>query len=330
MKKIAFVILFFVFFFSNSNCSAKIDDLILDFDKIKAKTKSMLPKKPKKEKPKMPETVQEYEIQSQNVPLIERKLELKEKEADENIIMPKAKYSFDRYNYPQGTRELNIEEIKKNLYSYPYVVADNEVKYVAYPRYYFSPQLNQISSEFYVEKLDTTKAKTRRILEYQHHQQARVPVVETGMFETYPNLFRGLTLVDWSKDSKKLLIRERVGSTLNGIYKTYLYVHFMSDGIKNEQTIKLIDFDEVIKNYYLDWENKQLIKYRYDICPLGFSAENDNLIIALCYVFDKNNNKIFLGTWGYNLSTNETILISKTDYSPNLTINGLILKQVID
>ena len=31
------------------------------------------------------------------------------------------------------------EDIKKNLYSYPYIVADSTFSYVAYPRYYYSP-----------------------------------------------------------------------------------------------------------------------------------------------------------------------------------------------
>ena len=66
------------------------------------------------------------------------------------------------YNYPQGTRELNIEDIKKNLYSYPYIVADKEVRFAAYPRYYYSPDLNQISSEFYVEKLLETYPRLKR------------------------------------------------------------------------------------------------------------------------------------------------------------------------
>ena len=287
-------------------------------------------KKQPEEKPKMVETKQEWEAESKNVPLRYRELKQAEKEEDKNIIIPDAKYSFARYNYPQGTRELNIEDIKKNLYSYPYVVADTTVHFVAYPRYYFSPHLNQISSDFYVEKLDTSKNKTRRILEYNHKQELRTPVIEAGMYEGYPNLFRGLTLVDWSKDSKKLLIKETVGSTVNGLYKTYLYVHFMESEIQSGYTIKLTDFDEIIKTYFINWENKQIVKYRYDIIPLGFSAENDNLILALAYVLDKDNNKVFLGTWGYNILTNETILVSKTDYQPNISINGLILKQVLD
>lgn len=282
---------------------------------------------------KMVETKQEWDIQAQNIPLSERDLTKKEELKDnknEKIKMPNLRYTFEKYNYPQGMRELNIEEIKNKLALYPYLVVDKNCEYAAYPYYYYSPDINQISSNFYVEKLDKSKSKIKRILEYNHKQEERNPIIEAGTKEIYPNLFNGLTLVDWSSDSKKLLIKEKVGSTYGGIYKTYLYIHFLGNDVEPSKTIKLIDFDNAIKNYYLDLEKKQLIKYRYDIEPLGFSAENDNIIIALCYVYDKDNNKIFLGTWGYNILNNSTLLFSKTNYIEQTSINGLILKETLN
>lgn len=282
---------------------------------------------------KMVETKQEWDIQAQNIPLSERDLTQKEElenNKNEKIKMPNLRYTFEKYNYPQGMRELNIEEIKNKLALYPYLVVDKNCEYAAYPYYYYSPDINQISSNFYVEKLDKSKSKIKRILEYNHKQEERNPIIEAGTKEIYPNLFNGLTLVDWSSDSKKLLIKEKVGSTYGGIYKTYLYIHFLGNDVEPSKTIKLIDFDNAIKNYYLDLEKKQLIKYRYDIEPLGFSAENDNIIIALCYVYDKDNNKIFLGTWGYNILNNSTLLFSKTNYIEQTSINGLILKETLN
>ena len=288
-------------------------------------------KSPSKPKAKMVETKQEWEIEAQNIPLEERELKVPEiPKSTKKYHIPPPHYVFEKYNYPQGTRKLNIEDIKKKTFSYPYVVADLECRYIAYPQYYYSPETNQISSNFYVEKLDTSKTKTRRILEYNHKQKHRIPIIQSGIMDNYPNLFKGLTLIDWSHDGKKLLIKESIGSMYKGIYKTYLHVHFMGDEIEDAATIKLVDFDEAIKNYFIDWENTQIVKYRYDIEPLGFSAENDNIIIALCYAIDKDNNKVFLGTWGYNCARGETILISKTNPVQNLSINGLILKQTVD
>ena len=293
--------------------------------------KNPFKKKEPEPKPKMVETRQEWEEESQNIPLEARKKEENKKEEDKNAPkMPELNYVFERYNYPQGTRELNIEGIKKDLYYYSYIVADKDCQYGAYAHYYFSPDSNQISSNFYVEKLDTSLNKTKRIQEYYHKQKTRIPIIEAGTKEIYPNLFQGLTLVDWSNDSKKLLIKEKIGSTQNGIYKTNLYVYIMPNDLTNAYTIKLDDFDRNIKNYFIDWENKQLVKYHYDIIPLGFSAENDDIIVALLYVFDKEKNKIFLGTWGYNILNGQTLLLSKTNSTPQISTNGLILRQTLD
>ncbi len=282
-------------------------------------------------KAKMPETKQQWLMDATDIPLKERIIETKEKpKSNKKFYYPEDKYIFDKYNYPSGKRELNIDDIKKNLYSYPYIVADNNLKYVAYPRYYFYPETNQISSEFYVEKLDLSKSKIKRILEYNHNQEERYPVVQAGMKERYKNLFNGLTLVDWSNDGKKVLIKEKVGSTINGIYKTYLYVHFIKDNIEDSYTIKLTNFDKVIKNYYLNYEDKQLIKYQYDIMPLGFSLDNDNIIICLCYIYNKEGEKLFIGAWGYDLRNDKTMLISKTETDFSISTNGVILKRTLD
>lgn len=284
------------------------------------------------DKPKMPETKQQWLQEAQSVPLEERKLEVVEPpKSDKKYYYPDIHYVFEKYNYPQGKKELNIENIKKNLSEYPIIVADNSCHYVAYTQFYFSPDINQISSNFYIGELDSSKTKTRRILAYNHKQKERTPIIEAGTKELYPNLFRGLTLVDWSADGKKLLIKERVGSTIGGVYKTYLYIHFLDkEDIDSGYTIKLTDFDATIKNYFLDTKNLQIVKYRYDIEPLGFSADNDDVIIVLLYFYDKDNNKIFMGTWGYNTVTKDILMYSRTNPSFPISLNGLILKRVLE
>ena len=330
MKKIVVSILFFALSFLSLTliCEASINDLILDFDKVKTKTRTVFRKKQSEQKPKMVETVEEWKNEAQNIPLSERII----KEEKENIdakkyYVPKLNYTFEAYNYPQGKRELNFENVKKDLQYTSYLVVDNSCRYAAYSKYFYQPETNQISSKFYVEKLDTTKTKTKRILDFKHNQQQRFPVLESGMQDIYSNHFQGLTLVDWSKDSKKLLIKEKIGSTQNGVYKTKLHVYFMKTDIRNGYLLELDDFDEAIKQYYIDWESKQLVRYRYDIEPLGFSAENDNVVVSLLYVYDNDNNKLYLGTWGYDCVKREVILISKEDYTPMLSINGLILRH---
>ena len=115
---------------------------------IKTNVKKYNPFKKKQPapKPKMIETKQEWLIEAQDVPLEERELKPQEEsKMDKKHFYPTPNYSFEKYNIPAGKRELNIEDIKKNLRSYPYLVADINCRFAAYPRYYFSPDSNQIS-----------------------------------------------------------------------------------------------------------------------------------------------------------------------------------------
>ena len=277
--------------------------------------------------PKMVETKEEYEIQAQNVPLQDRKLEPRqEPKTDKKNYYPEPHYVFERYNYPAGQRGYDIRFIKKNLVEHPIMVTDNECNYVAYANYYYRADTDQIYSDFFVEKLDTSKTKTQRILEYNHKQLKRTPVLLSGFKEQYHHLFNGLSIVDWSKDGNKVLIKEQIGSTVNGIYKTNLYVYYVNE----EKTVKLSNIHNSITNYYADFSNLNLNLYRYDILPLGFSSNNDDVIIAYCYIYNKDGNKVFMGIWGYNLSENKTILISKTNASYPVSSNGLVLKRVLE
>ena len=284
-------------------------------------------KKKKETVPKMVETKQEYEIEAQNVPLKDRKLEVQqEPESDKKNYYPKPHYVFERYNYPPGQRGYDIRFVKKNLVEHPIIVADSECNYVAYANYYYRADIDEIYSDFYVEKLDKTKNKTKRILEFNHRQLKRTPVLLSGFKEEYQHLFSGLSLVDWSADGKKVLIKEQIGSTLRGIYKTNLYVYYVDE----EKTVKLSNFNNSITNYYTDISNLNLNSYKYDILPLGFSSSNDDLVVAYCYTYDNDGKKVFLGLWGYNLNEKTTILISKQESSYPISSNGLVLKRVLE
>jgi hypothetical protein len=292
-----------------------------------ADSKSKKHKKKNAEIQKMVETKEEWEQEAKNVPLSERKLKQQEEpKTDKKYYFPKAHYVFERYNYPPGSREYDIRFIKKNMVEHPIITADLNCHYVAYANYYYRADIDQIYSDFYVEKLDSSKTKTQRILDYNHKQEKRTPVVTAGFREQYKNLFNGLSLVDWSADSNKVLIKEKIGSTINGIYKVVLYVYF----VDSDKTLKLSNFNQDIIDYYTNYEDIQLIKYRYELVPLGFSVNNDDMIVAHCYTYDADGKKIFMGLWGYDLSENKTVLLSKTNPIISISSNGLVLKRVLE
>ncbi len=306
------------------------------FNTAKNKTKrgyKNLKKKLKKqeaEKKKMVETSDEWKELAKNVPLNQRELkDVEYPKSDKNNYIPKPYYIFEKYNYPQGKREPDLTTLKKNLTLTGVLVTDSNVEVGAYVEYYFSPSSNQTSSALFVEELDTTRGKKDRIINFKPEQKERIPAIESGTDETYKNLFSALSIVDWSKDNKRLLVKEKIGSHFGGIYKTYLYVYYLAKNGKESYAAKLYDLDDTIKNYFRVYEKLPLEKYRYDIKPLGFSAAEDDIIILLCYVYDKQNNKVFLGTFGYDTITSEVMLLSKTDESNYISANGLILKQIV-
>ena len=283
-------------------------------------------KKQKHQIQKMVETKQDWEKESQNVNLNQRKLkDFEPLKSDKKHYYPELNYVFERYNYPAGSREINIDDVKKNLISCPYMVVDLNFHYGAYPRYYYNPENNQISSEIYVEQLDNMRTKEDRIINFHHEQEKRTPVLSSGVDVTYKNLFSGLTIVDWDKNSNKVLIKEKTGSTLNGVYRTELYVYFLN----TNKTVKISRLHDAIYDYLLDYQDLQISKYSYDIRPLGFSASDDNAVISLAYVFDKNGKEIFLGAWQYNCLTGEIRLLSDMKSQYDITSSGLYLKRAI-
>ena len=94
--------------------------------------------------------------------------------------------------------------------------------------------------------------------------------------------------------------------------------------------MKLTDFNKTIENFYTDYEGINLINYRYNIEPLGFSLQNDNMVVANAFVYNKKSEKIFMGSWGYDLTKREIRLLSTNNTSQEISANGLVLKQSLE
>ena len=81
-----------------------------------------------------------------------------------------------------------------------------------------------------------------------------------------------------------------------------------------------------------DWNTdikKMKLEFHIDVLrDIGASYvtlyDNDDVIVAICWVFDKNGDKISLGIWGYNLADKKTIQYEKI---PNISSNGVYLKE---
>ena len=284
-------------------------------------------KKVIEDKPHIPSTVEEYDEESKSIPLSERDIlpdaPLK---SDKKNYYPKPEYVYELYNYPQGSIEYNISTVKKNLVYHPIMVVDKTFSYVAYTNYYYSSDNDMIYSDFYIGELDKSKSKINRVLEFSHKKNPLNPAIIAGVDEYYPHLYKGLTIVDWNNNSDKVLVKERVGSTIEGIYRTYLYIF----DLNTMKAKKLKDFNSYIENYMKNRDKISIHTLKYDLTPLGFSQNNDDIIICELFLYTKEGEKLFVGLWGYDTKNNKTILLSEKNSSYPISTNGLVLKQVLE
>lgn len=287
-------------------------------------------KKSKQEAEKMVQTKKEWEQKAQNVNLEERKISPYQRPEDKDF-KPKSPphKKFVKYNVLPGHREADLSRIIREKDVKSQGVFDPSFKYIAYSQYYYSPEYNQISSELYVQKLKEGATRMQKALSVTPLNAHRTPAIETGTREFQKDLFSTLTIVDFSQDSKKLLVKEKIGSNKEGIFRNYAWVYFMQGDKIEWFAIKFSNVNETIKQYHAQNSHIALDNYRWDIKPLGFSKKNPDVIVVESYAWDKDKKEVFLGLWGLNCTDASVQLISKNPMPVELSINGLMVKEYL-
>ncbi len=280
----------------------------------------------REEPPKMVETKQEWLELAKSTNRLDRQNPYKEPEKNENLLpLEENKAYFVKYNNPPGEYEVNLENIQKTKVLNSIGVASEDITKLAYVKYYYQPSCNQISSEVFVLPLDGSKSRKERLLKPNLLLSDREFTLSSAKFYLKKDLLSSLTIVDWAPDNSSLLLKEKIGSRVTGIYKTNIcLVYFDPSGI----TIAYRRFDNLsddIRKYWRENNNILLNFQRWDIKVLGYSKENPNEVIALAYAYATNNKEVFLGAWGLDITSGETRLISLTEKSFNISISGVII-----
>ena len=237
-------------------------------------------KKSRQEAEKMVQTKEEWEEKAQNVKLEERKIPDYQRPQDKDF-KPKTPPSvkFVKYNVTAGNREVSFSKIKKELDIKSQGVFDRNLRYMAYGQYYYSPSYDQISSEIYVQKLKNGITKMRKALDANVLNTKSTLAISSGDKELRKNLFSTLTIVDFSSDSKKLLVKEKIGSSIEGIFRNYVWVYYMEGDEAQWFAIKFNNLNETIKKYHAK-TGLALDNYRWDIKPLGFSKNEPEIVVV--------------------------------------------------
>ena len=164
---------------------------------------------------------------------------------------------------------------------------------------------------------------------YDKMKEAGIEITPDSQKEFRENLFSTLTIVDFSKKSDMLLVKEKIGSGVRGIYQSYVWVYYMQGEQTNWSAKKFDILNETIKNYHAKNSHIALNNYRWDIRPLGFSKEKPNIVITEAFAWDKDKKEIFLGLWGLDTNNASVNLISKKQTPIEVSANGIIVKEFL-
>lgn len=310
-----------------------------------------LEKKQESEAEPMVQTVQEWMERATDIRMEHRISEPYKEEENPNLVK-KLEWPvfFEKYNNTPGSRELNLEKLKMDKNFRSKGVISPNFKLMAYTECYYYPSNRQTTSAFFIYPLDTMKGKKQRIIEANVFSGAKKkPLISSTNEDLKTAFFSAFTIVDWSKDNKRVLLKEKTGSEFNGIYQTNIWVYFIEDEDLSEsdgnignnsdeysvdepanfegRAVKFDELNETIKQYWFSKELLNLNHYRWDIKPLGFLASDENIVICASYTYDKKNKEhIFLGTWGINVMTGEISLLSESvNETYEISTNGVVL-----
>lgn len=325
MKKILiFSILIFGFLqIFNHSCAFSKDKIYTPFDEYEyeQKTKRNLIKE-NFERSLLPESgymsLDEYQKKSKEIPNYDKKIPeppIKSSDIYTDYI-PQPTYKLEKYNLPPGNDELNIKrEIKfKHQLNGEGITAPNKM-FMVYPVTYFYPESRTTAGELYIIPLDTKLSDIDRILRANVAKRFPKPIISTMEDIDQQYAFRTLTPIDFSVDSTKLLAKEKIGYTLDGIWQTNIWVY----DFLTEKATRLDKMRDVIISYWKQNTGIRLNLKRWDVYPIGFDEENSDRIIVQAYGFT-GRKPFFLGCWSINTDGTQPTLISQ--YSTGVTINS--------
>lgn len=335
MKKISFIATLIVTqsFFAMQGF-AKTQKTVTPQAKYKYEQKVL--RKQEKEKYKrslLPEsgymTSEEYENLSRDISNSERQIPSPELPKDIKMkYVPQPIYKLGRYNSPAGSVELNLE--RKFKFDRQIVckgVTSPNKDVLVYPVVYYYAANQCVSGDIFTIPLDKTLPDVERIKRANIIKRNPAPILSTDKDISEKFTFRTMTPVDFSPDGKVILAKEKIGNIEDGIWQTNLWVY----NFETKEAKELCGIREAINYYWLQNKRLFLDQKRWDILPLGFSAENPDRIIVSAIGYTGKNPK-FLGNWSIDVNGERSELVSLFEPSAKIVASGykLVEDGVVD
>lgn len=233
--------------------------------------------------------------------------------------IPQPLYSIVKYNDPAGSPELRLG---KKLYSVKQMNAQGIVSpdytFLVYPAVYYYSDSASVASDLFIVQLEDSDTNLNRILKANIAKRNPDPILSTDKLIDNYAAFRTLTPIDFNPDGTKLLVKEKIGSSEDGIWETRPYIYDFAN--KTDYDLKAVR--DAIVYFWKEYMEVDLDDSRWDIYPLGFDKKDPNQVVVQGFAFT-GEKPIFLGSWSIDTKGEQSRLISfDKNYMPEISING--------
>ena len=264
-------------------------------------------------------TVEEYEVLSTPKDRMQMEIDVPKTPTPADMIyVPETSYKIVKYNNPPGSPEISISKsfYARRQQNAQGIVSPDFTKLV-YPAIYYYPNSGSTACDLFVIQLDKAKSNMDKILTANVVHRLSEPILSTEKSIDNYYTFRTLTPVDFSTDGNKLLVKEKIGNTKDGIWKTTPYIYDFERNI----SYSLEDIREAIEYYWKLAKNINLNDKRWDITPLGFSVKNPDWVIVNAVAYT-GNTPVNLGVWTISYVGESPRLVSMSADNIDISMNG--------
>ena len=237
--------------------------------------------------------------------------------------VPRPIYKLVKYNDPPGSPDLEVsrELFRTRQLNLPGITAPN-LHFMVYPAVYYYPEKGAVACDLFIIPLRDNESAVNRILKANIANRFSEPILSTDKELSNRSTYRTLTPVDFSADSTKLLVKEKIGSSADGIWQTNLIVY----DFVNQTSYNLTEIREAISYYWKEYKGLDLNDKRWDVFPLGFSKGNPDRIMLTSYAYT-GEEPVFLGVWSIDARGEQARLISMQNGSIEVASNGFKIEK---
>ncbi len=269
-------------------------------------------------------TTEEYEMLS--IPKDKAQEEIpipKPQKAADMKYIPQPDYTIVRYNNPPGSPEISLSrtfKTRRSQNAQGIVAPDYSI--MVYPALYYYPNQDTVACDLFVIPLDSNETALNKILKANIMHRLQTPILSTEKSFDTKTAFRTLTPVDFSSDGTLLLVKEKTGSSSDGIWKTDAIVYDFT----MKTSYRLEALRDAVVYYWKEYKNVDLDDNRWDIYPLGFDINEPDRIVASAYAYT-GGAPVFLGLWSIDYKGEQTRLVSFSNREVEVSMNGVKIIQ---